>query len=85
MLATFQQLVHSEAHHGPMHQAHKKDRGAQEYTGQATQHGGDSHGHHMKPTATATQVAALVGVTALTLLVGIVAPWFKVNLSLGAA
>jgi manganese oxidase len=79
-----QQVIHGEGHHGHMHHAQKKDRGAQEHVEHAKQLGGDGHRHHMKRTATVTQIAALAGVTALMLLIGIVAPWFKVNLSLGA-
>ena len=79
-----QHVVHGEGHHGPMHHAHKKNLGTHEHTGHAKPHGGEHAGHNMTRTATVAQVAALAGVTALMLLVGIVAPSFKVNLSLGA-
>jgi len=79
-----QQVVHGEGHHDHMHHAHNRDRGVQEHAGHAKQHGSHGDGHDMKRTATVAQIAALSGVTALMLLVGIIAPWFKVNLSLSA-
>ena len=46
------------------------------------QHGGG--GHQMKSDATVPQLAAVAGVTTLLLLTGLIAPGFKVNLSLSA-
>ena len=79
-----QQVVHGEGHHGHMTHAPERERGAQVHTEHAKHHGSRDDGHDMPRTATVAQVAALSGVTALMLLVGIIAPWFKVNLSLSA-
>ncbi|MDI3467733.1 MAG: Multicopper oxidase [Nitrospira sp.] len=82
--SVLQQVVHGEGHHGHMTHAREKDRGTPAPAGHAKQHGSHGDGHDMPRTATVAQVAVLSGVTALMLLVGIIAPWFKVNLSLSA-
>jgi FtsP/CotA-like multicopper oxidase with cupredoxin domain len=79
-----QQAIHGGEHHGEhRHHIAQGGPGAPKDVGHARLHSGNGH-HMMNNTATVVQIAALAGVTALMLLIGIVTPSFKVNLFLGA-
>jgi FtsP/CotA-like multicopper oxidase with cupredoxin domain len=69
--------------HQSLSRGHEQGHIEQSRSEHGASHDG-AHAHHMKSEATAPQIAALVGVTALMLVVGIITPAFMVNLSLSA-
>lgn len=76
-----EQTGHTEGHHGHPSHSRKENSGKQRQAGHARS---VRDQHKMKHTATVAQVAALAGVTMVMLLIGLIAPAFKVNLSLSA-
>ena len=78
-----ERAIPAEGHRSRTRHAQKGDHVNQEHTGHGG-HGNGAHGQQMKHDATMPQLAAVAGVTTLMLLIGMIAPGFKVNLSLSA-